>query len=191
MDAAIIGLGNPGATYKNNRHNVGFRAAEVIVEHNSAASFKKIVDLAEIASFDINNEKIVVAKPLTFMNLSGRAVRFLADFYKIPAEKVFVIHDDADIAFGRVKIKQGGGNGGHNGLKSIDSLIGVNYWRIRIGVGRPPENWDLASYVLGNFSKDEDSVLRDIFDEISRNIATLLSDPKKLESMLAAKQSLS
>jgi PTH1 family peptidyl-tRNA hydrolase len=185
MDAALIGLGNPGSAYRDNRHNVGFKTAEAIVEKNSSASFKKMALLADVSSFRLGETKIIVAKPLTFMNLSGQAVRFLTDFYKIPSEKVFVFHDDIDLNFGRVKIKRGGGNGGHNGLKSIDSHIGNNYWRVRIGVGRPPEKTMVSSYALSDFSKDEENVLQNIFDEISKNIPLLLNDAKRLESELA------
>jgi PTH1 family peptidyl-tRNA hydrolase len=119
------------------------------------------------------------------MNISGRAVRFLIDFYKIPLNKVVIFHDDIDLPFGRVKIKKGGGNGGHNGLKSIDNLAGTDYWRVRIGIGRPAEKSMVVSYVLGNFTKEEFEKLNDIKKIISENLSILVSnDPKKLESLI-------
>ncbi|MDR1333816.1 MAG: aminoacyl-tRNA hydrolase, partial [Holosporaceae bacterium] len=158
----FLGLGNPGSKYAFNKHNVGFRIIDAIAEFVSAASFKKMATLVDVSSFSSKDSKIFLAKPQTFMNLSGQAVRFLMDFYKISPEKIFVFHDDIDLELGRVKIKNGGGNGGHNGLKSIDSLVGNSYWRIRIGVGRPLHKSMVSSYVLGNFSEDEEGVIEKV-----------------------------
>lgn len=181
----IVGLGNPGLEYENNRHNVGFQTIEAMVETVASGSFKKMSQIAEISSCFFEKKKIIFAKPLTFMNLSGRAVRFLIDFYKIPLSKVIVLHDDIDLPFGRVKIKKGGGNGGHNGLKSIDNLAGNDYWRVRIGVGRPAEKSMVVSYVLGNFSSEESKKLDEIKKIIVENLSILISnDPKKLESLI-------
>ncbi|MDR1982468.1 MAG: aminoacyl-tRNA hydrolase [Holosporaceae bacterium] len=175
MGVLFVGLGNPGPEYKNNRHNLGFRTIDALIEtHHVSTSFKKIAHLVEISSFYLDKSKIIVAKPLTFMNLSGRAVFFLMNFYKIAPEEIYVFHDDIDLDFGRIKIKKGGGNGGHNGLKSIDSLVGVDYWRIRIGIGRPREKSMVASYVLSDFSKDEENILPEVFSKISENISLLL-----------------
>ncbi|MBO4405209.1 MAG: aminoacyl-tRNA hydrolase, partial [Alphaproteobacteria bacterium] len=129
----MVGLGNPGSEYRNNRHNVGFQMVEAIAESVASCSFRRMSSIAEVSSCFFEKKKIIFAKPQTFMNLSGRAVRFLIDFYKIPTNKVIIFHDDIDLPFGRVKIKKGGGNGGHNGLKSIDSLAGNDYWRVRVG----------------------------------------------------------
>ncbi|MDR2782188.1 MAG: aminoacyl-tRNA hydrolase [Holosporaceae bacterium] len=180
----FVGLGNPGQKYEANRHNVGFAVIDAIVESFSAAPFKKMTTLTEVSSFFLKENKIFLAKPLTFMNLSGQAVRFLMDFYKIPMEKIYVFHDDIDLELGRVKIKKGGGNGGHNGLRSIDSIIGNDYWRIRIGVGRPVEKSMVSSYVLSDFLCDEHITVRSIVHEISSNIQLLLLDCKQLESKL-------
>ncbi|MBO7537240.1 MAG: aminoacyl-tRNA hydrolase [Alphaproteobacteria bacterium] len=181
----IVGLGNPGFEYENNRHNVGFQMIEAIAESVASNSFKKMSQIAEISSCFFEKKKIILAKPLTFMNLSGRSVRFLIDFYKIPIDKVIIFHDDIDLPFGRVKIKKGGGNGGHNGLKSIDNLAGTDYWRVRIGVGRPAEKSMMVSYVLGNFTQEEFEKLNDIKKIISENLSILVSnDPKKLESLI-------
>jgi len=181
----IVGLGNPGLEYKNNRHNVGFQMIEAIAESIASSSFRKMTQIAEVSSCFFEKKKIILAKPLTFMNLSGRAIRLLIDFYKIPISKVIVFHDDIDLPFGRVKIKKGGGNGGHNGLKSIDNLAGNDYWRVRVGVGRPTEKSMVVSYVLGDFSAKEFEKLDSIKKIISENLSILVSnDPKKLELLI-------
>ena len=181
----IVGLGNPGSEYENNRHNVGFQMIEAIAESVASNSFKKMSQVVEVSSCFFEKKKIIFAKPQTFMNLSGRAVRFLIDFYKISINKVIAFHDDIDLPFGRVKIKKGGGNGGHNGLKSIDNLAGTDYWRVRIGVGRPAEKSMVVSHVLGNFSSEELEKLNTIKKIIAENLSVLISnDPKKLESLI-------
>lgn len=181
----VVGLGNPGSQYENNRHNVGFRMIEAIADSVVSNPFKKMASISDVSQCFVENKKVIFAKPLTFMNLSGRAIRFLIDFYKIPINKVIVFHDDIDLPFGRVKIKKGGGNGGHNGLKSIDNLAGNDYWRIRIGVGRPTEKSMVVSYVLGNFVPEELKKLKSIQEVIIKNLSILVSnDPKKLESLI-------
>jgi PTH1 family peptidyl-tRNA hydrolase len=180
----LVGLGNPGLKYESNRHNVGFTVIDAIAESVSVSSFKKMMTLTEISSFSLEDSKIFLAKPLTFMNLSGQAVRFLMDFYKIPINKIYVFHDDIDLEPGRVKMKKGGGSGGHNGLKSIDSLAGNEYKRIRIGVGRPAEKTMVSSYVLGDFSPDEYDKVRKIIAEISKNIKLILFDFEQAEAKL-------
>ena len=181
----MVGLGNPGSEYRNNRHNVGFQMVEAIAESVASCSFRRMSSIAEVSSCFFEKKKIIFAKPQTFMNLSGRAVRFLIDFYKIPTNKVIIFHDDIDLPFGRVKIKKGGGNGGHNGLKSIDSLAGNDYWRVRVGVGRPTEKSMVVSHVLGNFSDEESEKLEKIKKIIAENFSILISnDPKKLESLI-------
>ena len=149
----IVGLGNPERQYERNRHNVGFRVADEIAR---VAGFKwgRKFD-GELAQGSLNTEKVGILKPLTFMNLSGEAVADAARFYKIPPEGIIVFHDDLDLAPGKLRVKQGGGNGGHNGLRSIDAHIGENYWRVRIGIGHPGSRDDVTPYVLGNFFKDE------------------------------------
>ncbi|MDR2068092.1 MAG: aminoacyl-tRNA hydrolase [Holosporaceae bacterium] len=182
MNAVLLaGLGNPGGSYKNNRHNVGFRVMDAVAD---GGSFKKIASLAEIMILSASDQKIILSKPCTFMNLSGNAVKFLMDFYKIPDENVYVVHDDIDLDIGRVKIKKGGGNGGHNGLRSVDDLIGRNYWRLRIGVGRPREKSMISSHVLGDFLPHEEEILHKIVAAIKENLPLLFSDVKKLERLL-------
>jgi PTH1 family peptidyl-tRNA hydrolase len=183
MDVLFVGLGNPGPRYTNSRHNIGFRIIDAIAAmHHVAAPFKKVAAVVEISSLCMDQTKIILAKPLTFMNLSGQAVRFLVDFYKISSEKVYVFHDDIDLEFGHVKIKNGGGNGGHNGLRSIDALIGNNYSRIRIGIGRPESKALVSSHVLGDFTADEETAIQHICQRVSENIALLLSNDNKLQS---------
>ena len=182
---AIVGLGNPGAQYERNRHNVGFRVIERIAEECSVAFSKKADFFSEITSFKNNGRKVVLVKPQTFMNLSGRAVGIIKTFFKVSSDRIFVFHDDIDLKFGQIKIKRGGGSAGHNGLKSIDGIIGNDYWRIRIGVGRPEEkNFEIASYVLGNFSNEEEEIIQKICVNISKNLDLLLDDVKASEKAI-------
>ncbi|MDR2681430.1 MAG: aminoacyl-tRNA hydrolase [Holosporaceae bacterium] len=173
----LIGLGNPGASYEKNRHNVGFRIVDAIV-CAARGSFKRMASIVETASFEIGDSRVILAKPQTFMNLSGKAARFLVDFYKIPTENVCVFHDDIDLEFSQIKIKKGGGNGGHNGLKSIDAAIGVNYWRVRIGVGRPLYKSMVSDYVLGNFDTDQEKIIDVIVVDMTKNISALIENIK-------------
>ena len=175
----LVGLGNPGAEYESTRHNVGFRVVDAIADANSAVFSKKTDLFSEIASFKKDSYKIVLAKPQTFMNLSGRAVGVLQKFFKVSSENIIVFHDDIDLKFAQLRIKKGGGNAGHNGLKSIDGIIGRDYWRVRIGIGRPenPE-FSVASYVLGNFSRDENETIESICIGIANNLSSLLSENK-------------
>ncbi len=148
----IVGLGNPGASYQNNRHNIGFMAVDALAEHYQFRWGRKFGELAEGR---IGDQKLFFLKPQTYMNLSGEAVGAAARFYKIPPEEILVLHDELDLEPGKLRAKLAGGDGGHNGLKSIDQHIGKNYWRVRIGIGHPG-NKDLVSpYVLGNFMKEE------------------------------------
>lgn len=180
----FVGLGNPGKRYENNRHNVGFMIIEALAEADAFVSFKTVGHLAEIAQLSSSGRKVILARPLTFMNLSGQAVRFLVDFYKIDINHIVVFHDDIDLPFGKVKIKQGGGNGGHNGLKSIDNLVGNNYWRVRIGVDRPLEKSMVSSYVLGDFSDEQSDIIHQIAKTITDNVLLLPSDTQKLMERL-------
>lgn len=155
----IAGLGNPGKRYENTRHNVGFDAIDELVDRyripGSGVSHK-----AMCGKGIMEGQKVILAKPLTFMNLSGEAIRGLVDYYKIdPEEELLVIYDDISLEPGNIRIRKKGSAGGHNGIKSIISQLGTqNFQRIRIGVGEKPKNWDLADYVLGTFGK-EDRVL--------------------------------
>ncbi|MDR2413169.1 MAG: aminoacyl-tRNA hydrolase [Rickettsiales bacterium] len=151
----IVGLGNPGDKYSMTRHNAGFMAADYLA--GADAVWKK--ELNSLAAHIVSaGRKVIIAKPQTFMNNSGQAVRELMNFYKIPLENLIAIHDDMDIKPGIAREKLGGGSAGHNGIKSIDSAVGRDYHRIRIGVGHPRDTGDPADpadWVLGRFSKEE------------------------------------
>ncbi len=157
----VVGLGNPGSEYANTRHNVGFMAADEIFRRYNFSSFRSKFD-GLIAEGNIEGQKVYLLKPQTFMNLSGNSVIKAASFYKILPQNIVVIHDDMDLPIDKIKAKIGGGPGGHNGLKSIDSCITPNYNRIRIGVGHPvvhiQEN--IINHVLSSFSKIEKEALQ-------------------------------
>ncbi len=178
----IVGLGNPGLQYSHTRHNVGFLCADRIAFYLGFPTFKeKFESLITERNFDAN--KIIIQKPQTYMNLSGKSVMQITSFYKIHSEDIVVIHDDIDLDPFDVRIKFSGGHGGHNGLRNIDESIGKNYWRIRIGVGRPPSKLEVSNYVLSNFYPDELTKLQSIFDIISKHIASfMLSSDKQKES---------
>lgn len=172
----VIGLGNPGMDYDNTRHNIGFMAADEIFRRYNFADYKSKFD-ALIAEGKIDGEKVYILKPQTFMNLSGNAVIKAASFYKILPENIIVIHDDLDLNITQIKAKIGGGAGGHNGLKSLDSHIGPNYNRIRIGIGNPTQSREqVIGHVLSRFSKaDYELVARNI-DIVADNIGVLIKD---------------
>ncbi|GHU16807.1 hypothetical protein FACS189472_02680 [Alphaproteobacteria bacterium] len=180
----LVGLGNPGATYEDNRHNVGFKVVDAIADEHASGGFRGMASLLEATSFSIGSHKVILAKPQTFMNLSGRAVRFLMDFYKIPIENIYVFHDDIDLEFSQIKIKKGGGNGGHNDLKSIDSTVGTGYWRIRIGIGRPEYKSMVSDFVLGNFDVEQMKIIDSICSRISKSIRLLFDDAQKCVQQL-------
>lgn len=172
----IIGLGNIGNEYENTRHNVGFMIIDKIKEDYNFPDWKE-KNKYFFSKNKIENIDIILAKPTTYMNLSGEAVLALSSMYKIPPQDIIVIHDDLDLETARIKIKQGGGNGGHNGLKSIDKAIGQNYHRIRIGIDHP-RNYtpqiDVASYVLGKFKKDEKDIIKGSISHISEKFPSII-----------------
>jgi PTH1 family peptidyl-tRNA hydrolase len=149
----IVGLGNPGPMYENNRHNIGFLVIDELIKRNSAA---KLSSSFQGELFKFSNHFLL--KPLTYMNLSGNAIAAVKNFYKI--EDVVVIHDDLDLPFGAVRFKEGGGHGGHNGLKSADEKISRNYIRVRLGIGKPEHKSEVASYVLSDFNQEESKHLQ-------------------------------
>ncbi|HJD62826.1 MAG TPA: aminoacyl-tRNA hydrolase [Rickettsia endosymbiont of Degeeriella rufa] len=175
----IIGLGNPVKEYEHTRHNIGFIALENIAKQCDASFSVKKKFHCEIAESTNSGQKLIFIKPTTYMNLSGKSVIAVKTYYNIPLEKIFVIHDDIDLELGKIKFKIGGGNGGHNGLKSIDGIIGNNYNRIRIGVGRPQNSQDVADYVLNNFPKSEYVLAEQAIDKITDNFNLILEN--KLE----------
>tara|TARA_B110000305_G_scaffold203123_1_gene231897 strand:- start:3514 stop:4188 length:675 start_codon:yes stop_codon:yes gene_type:complete len=162
----FVGLGNPGSQYEKNRHNVGFMAVSRIVENHNFSPWKKKFQ-GSISNGLLRNQKIIILKPNTFMNLSGQSVGEVIRFYKIPSSKVIVFHDEIDFPLGKLKFKSGGGHAGHNGLRSISEHIGSDYIRIRIGVGHPGNKNAVANYVLGDFSKVEQETITQILEVIS------------------------
>lgn len=166
----LVGLGNPEKKYENTRHNFGFLVIDELVRQFNLEG-PKVKYQAEIYTGSIAGEKVIAIKPLTYMNRSGISVKDIKLFYKIPLENIIVFHDDVDLSLGRIKSKNGGGAGGHNGLRSIDSMVGKNYHRIRLGVGRPEsKEYDTANYVLGKFAKPE----KEVVDKVNREIASLM-----------------
>ena len=169
----LVGLGNPGTEYAQTRHNVGFMAVDELVRRYSFDSFKSKFK-GQITTGTIDTNKVMLLKPETYMNLSGESVLRACTFYKIKPEDVIVFHDDMDLAVGKVKVKRGGSAGGHNGLKSIDSHIGQNYIRVRIGVGRPEHKEDVVNWVLSKFNPNDKQTINDIISKIADHIALLL-----------------
>jgi len=155
----VVGLGNPGAKYARTRHNVGFRAAEEAARLCGAQLGEERWD-ALYGTGRHHRESVMVLQPQTFMNLSGEAVAPAARFFRVLSNHLVVIHDELDFEFGRLAVKVGGGDGGHNGLKSLRQHLGTgDFVRVRVGVGRPPAQWDPADWVLSNFSSEEEGRL--------------------------------
>ena len=163
----IVGLGNPGKKYENTRHNAGFLAVDALAQkYGISISEKKHKALC--GSGYIEGNKVLLVKPETFMNLSGESVRSVMDFYKIdPEEDMIVIYDDISLAPGNIRIRKKGSAGGHNGIKSIIAHTGTQtFMRIKVGVGEKPSGWDLADYVLGHFSEEDQTKLKETMPDI-------------------------
>ena len=170
----IIGLGNPGSEYLNNRHNVGFMALDNLYAHYLFENWRtKLGGLFSTAS--LGSEKILLVKPQTFMNLSGICVARFKHFFKINVADIFVIYDDIDLGFGEVKIKRGGGDAGHKGIRSISQhLQSKDFNRIRLGIGRPSAKEEVSHFVLSNFSKTERDKLLVLFQNLSKDFETII-----------------
>lgn len=168
----VVGLGNPGKEYANNRHNIGFQYIDFIAEHYKVSWYNKNKFNAQISEiFEIDGVKILLCKPQTYMNLSGEAVQLITNFYKIKLQNILVLHDELDIPLGKLLYKFGGGTAGHNGLKSIVSKCGNDFHRIRIGVGRSNlPNQSVADFVLQDFSSVELKELEDKMPIITHNL---------------------
>ena len=150
----FVGLGNPGLDFAKNRHNAGFITVDKLAQQHGFSVWRAKSG-ALIADGRIGTEKVFLVKPQSFMNESGLPVAEIARFYKISVSNIFVFYDEIDLAIGKVRLKQGGGHGGHNGIRDLDRHLGADYWRVRIGVGRPPMWIDVKSWVLMDFAKDE------------------------------------
>lgn len=177
----LVGLGNPGSAYRATRHNIGFLAVDRLATGAWQKKFK-----AEIQTTTLSDQPCILMKPQTFMNLSGEAVGEAVRFYKLDPAQVIVLHDDLDLVAGKIKVKQGGGHGGHNGLKSIDAHIGPAYWRVRLGIGHPGDKAQVTNYVLGGFDKADQQWLDPLLDSVTRHLPLMLAGaPEKFMSAVA------
>ncbi len=168
----IVGLGNPGAKYAGNRHNIGFMAVERIAADHGFAPWKRGFQ-GMLCEGKLGAEKVVLLKPETFMNLSGQSVGEAMRFYKLTPAEITVLHDELDLAPGKVRVKQGGGHAGHNGLRSIHAHIGEAYGRVRLGIGHPGHKDAVAGYVLHDFAKADQNWLDDLLRGISDGAVAL------------------
>jgi PTH1 family peptidyl-tRNA hydrolase len=172
----IVGLGNPGPEYAGNRHNAGRMVAELLAQR-IGASFKRHRSRADIAEGTLDGVPVTIGIPRSYMNLSGGPVAALRDFYKIPPGRMVVIHDELDVPFGDIRLKLGGGAGGHNGLRSVSPALGSpDYYRVRFGIGRPPGRMDPAAFVLKDFSAAERKELPLLIDRCADAVEALLRD---------------
>ncbi len=168
----IIGLGNIGDKYKNTRHNIGFMVIDYLIKHNQIQIIK--IDNSSFKGEVYKTSNFLLLKPHTYMNLSGESAILVKNFYKV--DEVIVIHDDLDLNFGAIKFKRGGGSGGHNGLKSLDTHIGNSYIRVRIGIGKPTHKSEVANYVLHQFNENEQKYLPEIIQKSAYATLMLLSN---------------
>ena len=171
----VVGLGNPGRRYVRTRHNVGFKVIETLQQrweiHGEGKQLGCLVGSGMIA-----NSRAILARPQAYMNRSGQPVASITGYYKLTEEDVLVVHDDVDLPFGQVRVKRGGGHGGHNGLRDLIQHIGRDFPRLRVGVGRPPEGWDTADYVLGKWSGEEREAVSSLVDLASDAVEAVLRD---------------
>ena len=174
----FVGLGNPTPNSENNRHNIGFKIIDAI-NQKFGLSKQKPKFKGLLTTGTIGGKKVYAIKPLTFMNNSGICIRELIEYFKIDAQDVIVFHDDLDVEFGKIKAKFGGSSAGHNGIASIDKFIGKDYSRVRIGIGKPKENIEVADYVLQNFDQEESEGIEKISNHINESISYLVE--KKLD----------
>jgi PTH1 family peptidyl-tRNA hydrolase len=171
----IVGLGNPGADYTNTRHNVGFWFIDELADKFKTNLHTEGKFFGNVGKFKFEGNDVWLLKPETFMNLSGKSVLALASFYKILPGEILVVHDELDFIPGIAKIKLGGGAGGHNGLKSIDSVLGKDFWRLRIGIGHPGDKNKVTSFVLKKPNLDEEIEIRKVIDKAITTINYLLN----------------
>lgn len=172
----LVGLGNPGARYAQTRHNAGFRVVDRVAERAGVVVDKRAFG-ALVEEIQVGDRKVLLVQPQQFMNVSGQAVASLMGFYKLDRSAVVVAHDDMDLPFGRLRLRASGGHGGHNGIRDIQRVLGGNdFARLRVGVGRPPEGWDPADYVLGSWSPAETTQLPAMFDRAADAFEAIVRD---------------
>lgn len=172
----LIGLGNPGREYRDTRHNLGFMVIDRLIVRLNAQGMK-VQSKAIITNAAYKGRKLILAKPQTYMNLSGQSAQGLLNFYKIPVENMLIAHDDLDIPFGTIRIRPKGGPGGQGGMASTIEQLGTkDFPRLRLGIGRPPGRMDPAAYVLQNFSREEMKILSEIVDRAADAVLTFVVD---------------
>jgi PTH1 family peptidyl-tRNA hydrolase len=172
----VAGLGNPGRQYAGNRHNAGFMIVEELMRRCGAGSARLRMG-AELAETTLGRTKVILCRPMEFMNASGFAISRVAAFWKIPPAQTVVVHDDMDLEFGRLKLADGGGTGGHNGLRSIVAELGSEgFPRVRVGIGRPPPAWEGADFVLADFSQEERRALPNLLKEAASATQAIIED---------------
>lgn len=170
----IVGLGNPGPSYAGNRHNAGFLVLDLLADR-MGGRFKAHRGRADVVEGRLAGRRVVLTKPKSYMNESGGPVASMRGFFKVPVERIVVVHDELDLPFGGLRLKRGGGDGGHNGLKSLTTSLGSkDYLRVRFGIGRPPGRQDPAAYVLKDFSTTERRELPFLFDRAADAAETLV-----------------
>ena len=171
----VIGLGNPGRKYQDTRHNAGFLVVDRLAERSGDEVTTKQLG-ALVGKARVGGRTAVLIKPQSFMNLSGQPAASLRGWYKVDNADIVVIHDDVDIPFGEVRVKRGGGHGGHNGLRDLNKRLGNDYARVRFGVGRPPAGWDTADFVLGKWSGAESDALDQVVERAADAVEAVLRD---------------
>ena len=187
----LVGLGNPGPSHAKQRHNAGFMALDALAQKLGASGAVQKFH-GECAKAEYAGESLLLLKPQTFMNLSGKSVQAAMAFYKLAPEQMIVLHDELDLPLGTLRIKQGGGHGGHNGLRDIDAAIGKNYWRMRLGIGHPGDKDAVHGYVLSNFTTTERQHIAPLFEAIAEHIALFWQhSPAALMSKIALLRSAS
>ncbi len=171
----LVGLGNPGKEHQNQRHNVGFMAIDEIAREYNFPAFKKKFD-GELSEGRIADQRVALLKPMTYMNVSGQSVGPAAKYFKVTLNQVIIFHDELDLPPGKLRVKKGGGHGGHNGLKSTDAhFSSQDYWRVRLGIGHPGDKDRVTGYVLGDFSKEEQKWLPEWLQVITKHTPQLIN----------------
>ena len=180
----VVGLGNPGQAYTDNRHNIGFMAADEIVRRHGFSPWR-VKFQGELSDGMVDGQKVIALKPMTYMNESGRSILAAASFYKVRPEDIIVFHDEIDLAPGKLRVKRGGGHAGHNGLRSIHAHLGANYARVRMGVGHPGEKDQVKNYVLRDFAKADDAWLDPMLDGCAEYLSLVLDgdDPSYMSKV--------
>lgn len=171
----IVGLGNPGRTHLFNRHNIGFMAVDRLAERYGI-DLKRVQQKAIVGTGLLAASPVILAKPQTFMNLSGNSVGPLANYYQIASSNILAIYDELDLPFGVIRLREKGGAGGHNGMRSLIQHLGNDFPRLRLGIGRPPGRMDPAAFVLQDFGRDELAIVADLLDTAIEAIATVVKD---------------